>query len=173
MTIAELRAHIETDLTDEALGRLLDDAEAEIVSQYGEIATQVDTFEEQCLATAIFLSRKAVTITTVTEELKGGDEYDETVLSANDYKLRYENRQLERLADGDNPRRTWGDVVTVVYVPEDETSQRIRITIDLVRLAVQYNAAKSESIGDYKITSVDYEKERAEILSRFKRWGFA
>lgn len=173
MTVAKIRGHITTDLIDSAIQRFLDDIDAMIDNEYGALATQVDTFEGDIFATALFLSRKAVTITTVTEEVKSGVGYTETVLSANDYKLRYGNGQIERLASGDNPRATWGDVVTIVYAPFDETAQRERVTIDLVRLAIEYNALGSESIGDYKSTSVDYEKERGKILSRLKRFNFA
>ena len=174
VTVAVLREHVETDLSDDALQRLLDDAEAAVDKKAGELTTETDTYEGEILATALFLSRKASSITTVTEELKDIDGgYEETILSENDFKLRYGGRQMERLPDGDHPRRTWGDVVTVVYTPLDETAERTRVIIDLTRLAVQYNALKSEGVGDYKSASVDYEAEREKILSRLEGWPWA
>jgi len=172
-TIAQLRAHVITDLTDDALQDLLDDAEAAIIERHGELETQTDTFDGEINATALFLKRKAQSITTVTEEIRTGDDYDETILDSTDYKLRYDGRVIERLTSGVNSRRTWGDVVTVIYVPVDEEAQRKRMAVDLVKLSLHYNALQSESVGDYKTVSVDYEKSREQILSRLKRWNFA
>jgi hypothetical protein len=169
MTIAELRAHVKTDLTDDALQQLLDDAEAAIEEAHGQLETQTDTFEGETGANALFLSRKALTITTVVEEVCGVS----TTLETDDYVMRYENRQIKRLTTGTNPRRTWGDVVIIAYVPVDETAQRTRMAIDLVKLAVQYNALGSESVGDYKMTGLVYEDERNKILSRLRKWNFA
>ena len=45
--------------------------------------------------------------------------------------------------------------------------------IDLVRLAVQYNAAKGERTGDFTLTSVDYELERGKLLARLGGWNWA
>ena len=61
----------------------------------------------------------------------------------------------------------------MVYTPLDETAERTRVVIDLTRLAVQYNAVKSEGVGDYKSASVDYEAEREKILSRLEGWPWA
>ena len=169
MTIAALRAHVVTDIIDSALQQLLDDAEAAIVDRHGQLATGTDTFVGEILANALFLKRKALAITTVTEEVCDVV----TILDPTDHKLRYEGQQIIRLSDGVNPRSTWGDVVTVVYVPADETAQRTRIAIDLVKLAVNYNALGSESTGDYKMTALVYEDERNNILSRLAKWNYA
>jgi len=169
LTVVALRAHLETDLEDAALQRFIDDAESEVIRRYGERSTQTDTFTGEILATALFLSRKATVITTVVEEVAG----TETTLASDDYRLRYEGRQIQRLATGTNPRTTWGEVVTVVYEPKDELANRLRVSVDLVKLAVAYNALDSEAAGDYSAKSVRYEKERAEILGRLASWGFA
>lgn len=177
VTIAQFKEHFETDLVGTALQELLDDAEAEIDKRHGQLATGVDTFENVELATALFLSRQAKLvggITTVTEEIRLGDgSYQTTVLAADDYQQRYEGRQIERLSTGTNPRRTWGNTVTVVYVPNDDTIRRTRVIIDLVKLAIQYNAMKSEAVGDYKSQSLGYDKERARILATLEDWPFA
>lgn len=173
LTIDELRDHFNTDLIDGALQRLVDDAEAEIDERHGELGTQTDTFKGDILATALFLSRKAQSISTVTEEIKSGGSYDATILASDDYQLRFEGRQIERLASGTNPRSTWGDIVTVVYVPKDETARRKRVTVDLVKLAAAYNALDSETTGDYASRSLRYTNERASLIAQLESWPWA
>lgn len=173
LTVEMLREHLETDLLDEALQRLINDAEKEIIKQHGERTTQTDEFHGETLATALFLSRKAEEITTVVEEVKSGDSYEETTLAANDYKLRFEGRQTERLASGDNPRSTWGDVVTVVFVPKDDLDRRLRVAIDLVKLAVAYEGVEQQKVGDYSMKLERYENQKTAILKRLGSWGFA
>lgn len=173
VSVAEIQAHIETDLTDPAIQRLINDAEAEIDDKIGEFATQFDEFQGETMANAFYLTRKASEITTVVEEVKSGDGYTATTLSADDYELRFNGRQLRRLTTGTNPAATWGDTVTVLYVPKDDEARRIRVTIDLVKLAIAFNALDSEKIGDYSAQSTKYEVRRSELIRRLKSWDFA
>lgn len=166
---AIVQAHVETDLSDAALRRLIRDVEAEIEKRYGELESQIDEVQDARLSTQLFLRRKAEAITTVTEEVKSGGSYETTVLSANDFAVRMNGRAIERLRDGDNPRSTWGDIVTIVYEPVNETDSRVRVAIDLVRLAIRYNALDQEKIGDWSGSSKDYEAEREKILGRLKQ----
>jgi hypothetical protein len=53
----------------------------------------------------------------------------------------------------------------ITYTPEGDSDRRKRVGIDLVRLALQYNALESEDPGGYSSTSVDYQKERQRLLS--------
>lgn len=162
LTVAQIRGHIETDLTDEALQRLIDDADAEIIAEAGAVASHVDTMSSCELANVLFLSRRASTITTVVERV--GD--DDTTLDATDYELKADGLRIERLDSGPNPRATWGEEVVVTYAPRDMSARRLRVEIDLVRLAAEYDARKSSSSGDWSQTSADYEGERSRILSR-------
>lgn len=173
ISVADLREHLETDLVDGAVARLIDDAEKEIDEQHGQLATQTDEFQGEVTANALFLTRIATGITTVTEEIKSGGTYTATVLAADDYELKFRGRQLRRLVDGTNPRSTWGDTVTVIYVPQDDKERRARMTVDLVKLAVAFNALDSEKIGDYSMKAARYEATRQDILNRLTSWGFA
>lgn len=173
LSVAELLTHLETDLTDPAIERLIDDAEAEIDERIGELATQTDEFQGETLAQSIYLTRKAAEITTVTEEVKSGSAFVSTVLVADDYELRFSGRQLRRLSDGTNPAGTWGDTVTVVYEPKSDAARRLRITIDLVKVAVAFNALESEKVGDYSSKSVVYEATRTALINKLKSWDFA
>ena len=109
----------------------------------------------------LFTRRAIASITSVTEIVGA----DETVLAANDYALRYSDRAIERLTAGTNGRTCWADRVRVVYAPSADLSRRKRVLIDLVKLAVEYNAVRQESTGSHSRTMVDYQQEREAILS--------
>lgn len=173
ISIAELKQHVETDLDDDAIQRLIDDAEDEIDERHGGLESQTDVINNAELSTCLFLSRKVVSITSVTEEFISGGDVDSTVLDSTDYRVRSNNRQVDRLSDGVNPRSTWANSVIFVYVPKDETNRRVRVTIDLVRLAIQYTASKAERTGDFSMTSVEYEKERSQLIARLESWLWA
>jgi len=173
LSVEELLTHLETDLTDPAIQRLIDDAEAEIEERVGELATQTDEFQGETLAQSIYLTRRADVITSVTEEVKSGSTWVSTVLAPDDYELHFSGRQLRRLSDGTNPAGTWGDAVIVVYEPKSDAARRLRITIDLVKVAVAFNALESEKVGDYSSKSVVYEATRTALINKLKSWGFA
>lgn len=169
ITKAQLQEHYETDLADDALDRVIDACDAEIVKRFGPHTLQTDTMREVQLSTSIFLSRRATTITSVTEEIRSEDGLiDETVLAADDYKLRRGNLELERLADGTNGRTRWGDIVTVVYIPTDETALRTRVEIELCMLALEFDALDEERTGDYTSRRRKYEDEREGLLAALR-----
>jgi len=169
-TIAEVRNHVETDLVDIALQQLIDDAELEIDVRIGEVDEQIDEIEnEEPFPSLIFPSRKVSSVTSIIEEI--GD--DITTLEDDDFRLRQGGAAIERLSTGTNPRSTWGEIITVEYEPIDDTARRKRVIIDLVKLAVNYNALDSERIGDYSATSKKYEDERAALINRLASGGFA
>ena len=70
--------------------------------------TVIDRCEGNILATALFLSQTAGSISKVTE--------DEKILRPAEYRLRQEGQQIERLP-ADDGRRTWGNKVAVEFVP--------------------------------------------------------
>jgi hypothetical protein len=163
ITLAEVRQHVETDLIDDALQMLIDDAIEEINEVIGFVSSETNEFYEE-RTTKLFLTRKAISINSVVEE-RGGTS---TTLSANDYMLRLEGRMLERLGTGTNPCSVWGDVVTIIYTPQDDTKRRKVVIIDLVKLALVYNGQKSESVGDYSATAKEYDDERQRLIGRLR-----
>ena len=167
ISVTELRTHIETDLVDAALTRILNDADDAIVEALGEHKS-TGTVSEVHIGgdKALFFDRPYSAITSVTEH-RGTTN---TVLSEDDYRTWYGNRLLERLSlEATNPQANWGERVTVVYTPVDDDKQRIGATIDLVRLALQYTALKSQRAGDYSSSALDYDQERARIINRLNR----
>lgn len=175
ITTAVARAHIETDLVDAALQRLIDDADAEIVERFGSHAGNLtEELERGSAGRFIFPSRRVVAVVTLNEYALRSE--DATVLlAANDYRILNNGRMVERLSSGTNPRSTWGERVVLVYSSSDQTARRTRVEIDLVRLAAKYEALKSEQIGDYGATHQEYRRERDALLSvlRHSRVGFS
>ena len=161
LTVGELREHLETDLSDEALQRILNAEEAEIVRRHGPTATQAETLDGG--ETLLFLSRTASSITSVVET--ESDNLTQTTLASDDYRLLPAGK-VERLVTGTNPASYWAHLVTVTYVPEDQAAQRRLVLVQLAMLAAKYNAMKSESVGggDYSGTSLDYTLERERLL---------
>jgi hypothetical protein len=188
---ADIRQHIETDLADSALQRLIDGEEAEIVRRFGPHTTADETFEVSPWDLAqggmfpwgypwgevfpwgasnwLALGRPAQSITTLTEWIGTVS----TVLSATDYAVRAAIR-IERLPTGPNPRLGWGHRVEVVYVPADDSARRVRVLINLVQLSLSYTGKKLEKLGDfYGANYDDYQGEREGILSTLRRRIFA
>ena len=97
----------------------------------------------------------------------------ETVLSADDYRLSSDGWRLQRLSDGTNPRSTWGDEVTIQFVPVDESSKRQGVLIALVKLDVQFNGLDRDSVGDYAREQRNYDTNRNAALRRLSKLAMA
>lgn len=150
----------DTDLEDAPIQRLLDDAEDEIVKVFGATLTHVDWLPGR--TANLFLSRAAASITTVVETISLTD----TTLAADDYELHHNGKSLWRKWDGTNGRLRWGDRAKVTFVPVSDTSQRKRVQLDLVKLAIQYDGLQRSAVGNQTLVMGDYEEARRAILSR-------
>jgi len=161
LTVTQLREHVESDLPDAALERILDAEDAEIVRRFGALASESEELAGD--ARLLFLRRHAAAVTTVTET--EADNATVTTLAANDFR-QWGGGILERLATGDHPRAAWGPVVTVAYTPEDDSTERTHVLIQLCQLAARYTGAQHESVGqgDYAVTLPDYRRERERLL---------
>lgn len=173
LTPPQLRQHVETDLPDAALQRILDAEEAEIVRRYGAHATATELVAGG--KRSLVLQRPAASVTSVTEVVAGWIGETSTVLAPDDYRLWFGNLMLERLGTGTNPRDRWGDRVTVVYVPQDRATQRTLVLVNVCKLAVSYSGVASQQIGgDYSEKQHDYVAERERLLKTLAgRWVFA
>lgn len=167
LTPADVKAQIETDLATTAIQLLLDDADRDIVAKYGPHTGDVTEMVEGGSA-RIFLTQVPSAITSVNETIDDAT----TLLDPLDYRIWY-GRVLERIATGPNGGTEWGDRVVVAYTPVDEAARRKRMELDLVRLAIQYDALKSSSDGDHSETDVDYEDERQRILGSLSSLAMA
>lgn len=161
MTLAQLRKHIETDLADDALQRLLSAAEADVLRAAGPASGAVDEFEADIPGRYVTLRQPATSLASVTE-------YNgtvATVLTGPDYELREDNRRLYRVG------AYWAPRIVVAYEPTIDQPGREAAAVDLVRLALQDTGTASERVGDYSSQATDYRKERSRILARVRTGG--
>lgn len=142
LTVAELREHVETSLGDDAVQRLLDGLEAEIVRYAGPPGEQTDRIRGgQQLIT---LLRPTSRIVSVSESWYTTT----TTLDPDDYELLPNGQQLLRKRTGPNPRYHWWWDVTVVSIASDDDDIRIGVLLDLFRLAEDFDpGVTSEQIG--------------------------
>lgn len=160
-----LKEHFETDLVDAALQRLIDAEGAEISRRYGSDTslTEQHTLEtpggEPAVRKIVFTKQKISSITSVKEgvTLAAGDLT--TLVADTDYRIIYNGVAIERI-DTDFLQR-----VEIIYVPLTDVKRRDLVTIDLVKLAIQNQGLKSEKVGDYSASHLDYQQERESVLS--------
>ena len=153
LTPAQIREHVETDLSDEALQRHLD-AAAAMIERFAGPAGEVTEHSDYRLFPygrdrVLFLTMSADSITEVIERDDLDDPSPRT-LSANDYRLRG-RRELIRLRNGDNPRQWWAEFVEVTFQRVDYTAEREQAEINLVQLLVQYQGIEDERYGDVNL----------------------
>jgi hypothetical protein len=186
LTADQVREHVETDLKDPALLRLIADADAEIVRRFGPHTANVNVLVDVGLTlppgdfppytypltgwigpqgwtdTRVFLPRPASAIVSVSETFSGTT----TVLDATDYELLMGGLMVQRVGGGTHSSYAWRGRVQIVFTPVDDSARRTRVELDLVQLALSYNALQVETIGDYSARRVDdYQQERQNILA--------
>ena len=165
LTVEKVKGFIETDQSDALLQLYMEDAEAEIIKRYGKHTAHTDTLEggERLL----FPTRAIHSVTSIKERRWGWTD-EEITLGNSDYTLQDNGRSLLREIDGTNSWYRWGTHVILEYVPLNETKERKRVQLDLVKLALRYEALQNERSGNYGATFVDYERERGKILRRLE-----
>lgn len=172
VTLDELRALVETDVTDAALQMVLDAADADIVNAHGAHAGEVsERFAPGVGDARLWASRPIDTAedVTVVETHAGPGGMTTVTLDADDYEV-WEPRELVRIATGPNSGTTWAARVDVTYTPEStvSTARRRMVTVDLVRMALTWEGVGASSVGDASRTHVDYQRERRRILGRLR-----
>lgn len=155
-TTTELREHVETDVSDAALQRLIDAEYSALIKTFGAEETQVDHLAGD--VDRIHLTRISQSITSVVERNASGLE---TTLSADDYRAEMGGKALRRLSDGKNPGSCWAAQVRVTYASDDDYLMTV---VELVRLRLQYKALQSERSGDHSETAVDFQTERQKLM---------
>lgn len=121
------------DLDDAALQAVLDREEAEVVRRFGPNAgdgvTQAETTYPR--GRSVYLRRAVASVVGVTECLSVGDA--PTSRAVGDYVLWGSEGRIERAAASP----PWGAVVTVTYVPADDSDLRRSVVIELARVATE------------------------------------
>lgn len=173
--LARLKERFETDISDAELQRVLDNANEDVLNQWGSHADAGTPLTVLLVggANAIFLDRPITVITSVTETVSGTGGFGETttVLAADDYRIWFDGRALTRLFDGTNPRTVWGSRVEVVYVPLDDNNQRQEVILKMSILDLQYTGVKQERIGDYSATYYEHQMERQKLVNSLRPKG--
>jgi hypothetical protein len=170
LSVADFKLHLSGNVTtdDAALQDLLDAAEAAIEDRYGPIGTISET--HQGTGRLMGLDRKAQAILSVSE--RG------VALDASDYRLRPSGGIVERLSTGTHPSLRWRGQIEVTLLSFDNTAERIRIQIGLVKLDMSYTpGVGSHSIGNFSESSsqqqgITYAQLREEYLSSLEAVGW-
>jgi len=154
-----VKAHFETDLADAAIQRLIDAEGEEITRRYGSNTSITEQHFLDARRRIVFTKQPISSVTSVKEgaTLAAGDLT--TLVADTDYRLIYNGWAIERV------NTDFLDVVQIEFVPLSDENRRDRVTIDLVKLAIQYQGLKSEKVGDYSASHLDYQNERERILS--------
>jgi hypothetical protein len=181
LTVEQLRQHVTSSLPDAALQRLLDAAGQAITARAGNIGTISDT---RVGGTGLLqLSRRASAIVDV-EEVYWLERFEPADLRAlvfseyvwasavtldpSDYDLAASGFWMQRMADGTNPAEIWGQAVRITYTAFDDTAERIRVQLELVKLDLASKpGVTSEQIGTWTeqyAPSGTYAEAREAIL---------
>lgn len=159
VTVAQVKALINTSLADADLQGVIDRVEAEITARIGAPqdgggnVTVTKTVAGQ--GENIFMPSEIASVVSVVE--------DNVALDGTEYRI-WHGGVLERLPEG----TFWGRVCVVVYKPEDDRLVRTSAIIDLVRVDLNRTAMESESVaGEYSYKApANWEAERRRILRR-------
>lgn len=164
LTVDEVREHVETDIGDLALGRLIDAADQEIIDRLGVLASHTEVLAGDRL-TMLPLARRAASITSAVEQIEDTD----YALVASDYELMDDGYRIRRKQGTGEPATFWRGIVTIVYVPyggaAGELAARKKLLADLVRLDAVYEAIASKKIGDVDHTALNHTDERNALFS--------
>lgn len=176
VTPDDVRAFVPNGKTDAQLQDLLERIEDEIIGLYGAHYVDADTpISETVDGTnqrSVYLKRQIQSVVRVSEILYLGAEA--TTLTSADYFVWNKQGRLERLPALGAARQlgiggwTWGQVVTVEYVPVDDSSKRKQVILELARVDLARTGLKSESIaGEYSYTASDTpDADRTRLLRR-------
>ena len=156
---ADVKALINTSMSDVNLQTVIDRIEAQITERIG--APQTDTMTTTLTKTYrgegfyLFTPTEIYSVVSISE--------DGNALTSDQYET-WGGGVIERLPEESH----WGDRMTVVYKPVDDRLERAQVIIDLVRLVIERTAMKSESIaGEYSYSAPDnWDAEFRKAMKR-------
>ena len=162
VTPTDVKALINTSLSDANLQTVIDRVEAQITARIG--APQTDAYATEVVKTMrgegeyLFMPTEIYSVSSIVE--------DTSTLTSDQYQT-WAGGVIERLPVDSH----WGDRCVVTYKPTDDRLVRAQVIIDLVRLVIERTAMKSESIaGEYSYTAPD--NWDAEFRKAIKRLVF-
>lgn len=160
---ADVKALINTALSDIDLQTVIDRVEAQVTQRIGAPWTDnvtpaqiVKTYRGE--GPYLFTPTEIYSVVSIVE--------DSTTLTVDDFRV-WAGGVIERLPTCSG----WGDRCVLTYQPIDDRKARAQVIIDLVRLVIERTAMKSESIaGEYSYTAPD--NWDAEFRKAMKRLMF-
>jgi hypothetical protein len=164
LTLAAVKAAVETDLDDAIVKRLLDAAVSAVDRSAGKATTESETYDASGLE-YLPLSRRHTAIGSIVERRRASS--DPVTLSADDYR-EVGDYQLLRLASGTNPASIWGREVVITYTPEVDQEVRDRVAIDLVKVDLEFKVYDKEKVGDWEGDQKSWKSRRRELLTHVR-----
>ena len=164
VTPAEVRALVQTGLGDSDLQAVIDRVEFEIEQKFGAAYVDGSTTETVIVRggdRSLYLNRRIGSVTSISEASLSGSA---TTVDDSQYVVWGNGGRIQRVSG------YWGEVCTVVFVPQDDNDLRASVIISLVKLELQRTPFQSESIaGEYSYTVGDqanWELERKRLFGR-------
>lgn len=158
----DVKALINTAMTDVNLQKVIDRVEAQINAKIGP--PQTDAMETEIVKVVrgegfnLFMPTEIYAVVSIMD--------DDVTLTEDEYQI-WSAGVIERLPINAN----WGGRIVVTYKPVDDRAKRTEVIIDLVRLVIERTAMKSESVaGEYSYTAP--ENWEAEFRRSMKRLTF-
>lgn len=158
LTAAEIRHHVETELDDTALQRVIDRLDADLQHHAGPHSGPITEVVAGQRA-SVFLARPVATLTTVRE----GDRITTATPTLDlelDVLLWGNEGRLERRPAG----ARFAALVEAIYEPVDDLDRRKRTLLELVRLDLAQSGRQRERVGEYAYAGLDYEARRDALL---------
>jgi hypothetical protein len=168
LTVDQLRQHVTTTLGDEALQRVLDAANADLLAAAGPLG--VTTLEMHGgRSSVLLLPRRFTAVSGVVERY---EDFTTTVtLATNDWHLIDNGWTLVRSLYGTNPPggpHWWAPLVAVTGTVFDDTASRVASLIELVKVALLPVGLTSRTIGAYSESFAQAPGlRRSEILGQY------
>lgn len=159
LTIAQLKAEVQTGLAPASLQVIIDREEATMIERIGahpDGATAVTELHAVDPGIAnVYTNLPIVSVSSIEERQPGGTP---ATVSSSSYEVWSGEGRIERHSG------SWRARVSVTYIPRDQRPRRIQALINLIRIILDRTALQAESVaGEYSYTAGDFELERARI----------
>lgn len=172
--IDRVKQRTETDLTDDEIQLIIDEANNEVIQRYGPhpdpanpITVTLEGDRERLVLARAIDTSEPIVITEFYDWFAIGGETT-YVLVPTDYRIiEPYNTTIMRWWGGNStyPSRRWAHRVDIEYTPVNDGDQREEVIIKIVILTIQYDAFKQQTIGDFSGQTNDYNDERNKLLN--------
>jgi hypothetical protein len=162
LSVADVRALVTTALDDTALSAVIVREEAIAVQRLG--APGDGTTERIEIVAGVvgtvFVALPILNVTAVAEQAAIGAAW--TTVAAGQYEVDGDAGALHRAGN-------WAKRVRITYVPVDSRERWRGVLIEVIRLALEQTAMRSESVGgEYSYQAPEWEAQRVRLLQRLK-----